>query len=71
MLINDEPIKLAIHKALELVKEGKSEGYLEENILSKLSVYIDKKPSAVLFTIDGNDVSPELHNRMIYVGGNI
>lgn len=71
MFINNEPIELAIKKALELVKDGKQEGYLKEDILGKLSVYIDNKPNAVLFTIDGNDACPELFGKMIYVGGNI
>ena len=71
MFINEEPLEMAINKALELVKENKDEGFLEENILGKLTVYIDKKPNAVLYAIDGNDTYPELFGKMIYVGGNV
>ena len=71
MFINPEFKQQAIEKALELVKDGKQEGYLDDKIFGELTVFIDNKPNAVLLKIDGNDVCSELFGKMIYVGGNI
>lgn len=59
-----------ILKALELVKEGKTEGEVDNKHFGQLGIFIDRKPDLVMLTYQGTEHSPELHGKTIYIGGN-
>ena len=62
--------KTVILKALELVKEGKTEGEVDSKHFGHLGIFIDSKPDLVMLTYQGREHSPELHGKTIYIGGN-
>jgi hypothetical protein len=59
-----------ILKALELVKEGKTEGEVDSKHFGHLGIFIDHKPELVMLSYQGTENSPELHGKTIYIGGN-
>ena len=59
-----------ILKALELVKEGKTEGQIDSKHFGHLGIFIDRKPELVMLSYQGTEQSPELHGKTIYIGGN-
>lgn len=62
--------KTVILKALEMVKEGKTEGEVDSKHFGQLGIFIDRKPDLVMLTYQGTEHSPELHGKTIYIGGN-
>lgn len=62
--------KTVILKALEMVKEGKTEGEVDSKHFGQLGIFIDRKPDLVMLTYRGTEYSPELYGKTIYVGGN-
>ncbi|MCB0782564.1 MAG: hypothetical protein KDC03_23995 [Flavobacteriales bacterium] len=54
-------------RAEELHAQGLAEGTLEHEIFGELIVYIDRKPSMVLFSATG--VEGPLAGKKVYVGG--
>ncbi len=63
MLINPEYTEKVEKRYEELVKENLTEGFLDEELLGKLKIFINNKPSMTLNTYTiGNDT--------VYVGSN-
>jgi hypothetical protein len=58
-----------ILKALELVKEGKTEGQIDSKHFGNLGIFIDRKPELVMISYQGTEHSPEQHGKTIYIGG--
>ena len=71
MKISQEYLEQVLNRALELVRESKNHGYVDEPTLGQLGVFIDDRPEIFLLKIDGNDVCEELGGRIIYVGGSL
>ena len=60
-----------ILKALEMVKEGKTEGEVDNKHFGHLGIFIDRKSDlVVILTYIGTEYSPELHGKTIYISGN-
>jgi len=59
-----------IQRAIELVKEGKTEGFVDSQHLGQLGIFIDLKPDLIMLQYKGTEHSPELHGKTIYIGGN-
>lgn len=67
--VSDSFERTVYAKALELVREGKDEGFVDSQHFGELGIYIDRKPELVLLHFEGTKHSPELHGKHIYIGG--
>ncbi len=64
VIFSQEFENLVKEKARQLIERGEAQGLLQSEAFGELTVYIDNKPSSVIY-------SGEIKGRQVYVGADL